>query len=146
MEQIKIILVDDDDDDYDLLSHVLERQTYNTSLQRVTDCDALMEKLNSTIQALPDVIFLDMNLPKKSGLEILKLIKEQTRLNEIIIAIYSTTCIEKVANELYELGANFYITKPVKFSDMRRVIESALGTISNVEIKYVRSKESYLIT
>ena len=146
MEQIKIILVDDDDDDYDLLSHVLERQTYNTSLQRVTDCDALMEKLNNTIQALPDVIFLDMNLPKKSGLEILKLIKEQTRLNEIIIAIYSTTCIEKVADELYELGANFYITKPVKFSDMRRVIESALGTISNVEIKYVRSKESYLIT
>lgn len=146
MEQIKIILVDDDDDDYDLLSHVLERQTYNTSLQRVTDCDALMEKLNNTIHALPDIIFLDMNLPKKSGLEILKLIKEQTRLNEIIIAIYSTTCIEKVANELYELGANFYITKPVKFSDMRRVIESALGTISNVEIKYVRSKESYLIT
>ena len=146
MEQIKIILVDDDDDDYDLLSHVLERQTYNTILQRVTDCDALMEKLNSTIQALPDVIFLDMNLPKKSGLEIMKLIKEQARVNEIIIAIYSTTCIEKVADELYELGANFYITKPVKFSDMRRVIESALGTISNVEIKYVRSKESYLIT
>ena len=146
MEQIKIILVDDDDDDYDLFSHVLERQTYNTSLQRVTDCDSLMEKLNNTMQALPDIIFLDMNLPKKSGLEIMKLIKEQARVNEIIIAIYSTTCIEKVADELYELGANFYITKPVKFSDMRRVIESALGTISNVEIKYVRSKESYLIT
>ena len=146
MKQIKIILVDDDDDDYDLFKYVLEQHTYNTSLERVIDYDQLMEKLEDAPHELPDIIFLDMNLPKKNGLEILKLIKEKTILNNMIIAIYSTTCIERIADELYEMGANFYITKPVKFSDMQRVIESALGTISNKEIKYVRSKESYLIS
>ena len=145
MKQIKIILVDDDEDDYILFKNVLDQHTYNTVLQRVTDCDGLMEILDDEKQELPEIIFLDMNLPRKSGLEILRILKLQERLRDIIIAIYSTTCIEKVANHLYELGANFYITKPVKFADMQRVIEAALGIISDEKVKYVRSKESYLI-
>ena len=146
MKQIKIILVDDDEDDYVFFQQILGFQTFDTTLHRVSNGDELMKTLRHNNDSLPDIIFLDMKLPGKSGLEILDLIKGDITLSEIIVAIYSTSYVESIAQDLYDKGAEFYIQKPICFKDMQRVIETALDTISNSSNNYVRSRESYLIS
>ena len=145
MKQIKIILVDDDEDDYVFFQQILDFQTFNTTLHRVSNGDELMQTLNKN-DNLPNIIFLDMKLPGKSGLEILELLKADIKLSEIIVAIYSTSYVESIAQNLYDKGAEFYIQKPICFKDMKRVIESALSTISSSSNNYVRSRESFLIS
>lgn len=146
MKEIKIILVDDDEDDYVFFKQILDFQTFNTTLHRVSNGDELMERLRYKTENLPNIIFLDMKLPGKSGLEILELLKGDIKLSEIIVAIYSTSYVESIAQTLYDKGADFYIQKPIRFQEMQRVIESALGTISNNANKYVRTRENYLIS
>ena len=145
MKPIKIILVDDDDGDYVLFTEVLDYQTYHTTLHRVTDVDVLMNRLDDVAHELPDIIFLEMNLPKRNGIEILQILRSKERLKDVVIAIQSTTYLKSAANLLYEHGANFYIVKPITFEELQRVIETALAIISNEEVKYLRTEENYLI-
>ena len=146
MKAINIILVDDDDDDYHFFKDVLALNTYKTTFQRVENGEFLLDRLEEEKKELPDIVFLDMKLPGKSGLEILKILKTDERYKSIVVAIYSTSYMESIARQLYDVGADFYIRKPIRFEEMQRVIESTLEKISNENVKYLRSEESYLIT
>ena len=109
MKEIKIILVDDDDDDYVFFQQILNFQTFNTTLYRVLNGDELIERLSRKKDYLPDIIFLDKKLPGKSGVEILEILKADLEFREIIVAIYSTSYVESIAQNLYDKGAEFYI-------------------------------------
>jgi CheY-like chemotaxis protein len=71
----------------------------------------LLEHLNQNPDDLPDIIFLDLNMPRKNGFEALKELKLNTLFKTIPVAIYSTSYEETVAGLLYDKGANFYIRK-----------------------------------
>ena len=82
---------------------------------------------------MPDVIFLDINMPEKDGYTLLVDIKDLKRLQNIPVVIYSSSFQRDVADMLFEIGANYYIKKPTEFKDVKRMIEKVLCFISENE-------------
>ena len=105
----------------------------------------LMQSLNDESGNLPDVIFLDINMPGKSGKECLKEIKNNKKFNQVLVVIYSTSGTENDISDTYASGANLYIRKPNTFSGIINVIKKVL-TLDIDTFKITPSKKSFLIT
>lgn len=106
--------------------------------------DQLMELLNNEELLLPDVIFLDVNLPDKNGYDCLLDIIETKRLDSVHIIMYSTSYQENVADVLFELGAKFYIKKPTEFNGVKSVIQKALRFVSD-KASFLPSRANFLL-
>ncbi|MEJ1224003.1 response regulator [Sediminicola sp. 1XM1-17] len=126
-----ILLADDDEDDRLLFQEVLEELSIEVSLSTVNDGVQLMQFLSSTSNNLPNALFLDLNMPRKSGIECLSEIKMIDGLKHIPIVIYSTSLNMEVVDLLYEKGANYYIRKPGEFSSLKNVISKAISLTSS---------------
>ena len=107
---INILLADDDDDESFLFNKVVEKLPFNLSFNIVGNGEALINYLLK-VKTLPDVLFLDYNMPGKNGAEALTEIKQHILLKRIPVIIYSTYFHEDMADILYEKGAHFYICK-----------------------------------
>ena len=92
--------------------------------------DALMEFLHANTSKLPDILFLDLNMPRKTGYECLLEIKASPLLKSLPVVIYSTSLNQDMVNLLFEKGAHLYVRKPGQFSDLKKVIHKAIGYIS----------------
>ena len=129
---INILLADDDKDDRFFFEKALKEISILTNLKTVNDGEELMEYLGNNIEHLPDILFLDLSMPRKTGFECLTEIKENIKLKNIPIVVFSTsfsrdTIYEmNLANKLFELGAQNYIRKPGDFSQLRNIIELSL--------------------
>jgi CheY-like chemotaxis protein len=106
-----ILLADDDADDRFFFDKALRKITIPTSLVTVVDGEKLMNYLSESPENLPDVLFLDLNMPRKNGLECLSEIKLNKKLMKLPVIIYSTHLHEKDAGLLYQQGAHYYIRK-----------------------------------
>ena len=123
---LHILLADDDENDRLLFQEVFSGLKIKTIVHTVNNGIQLMEWLNGKNIRLPDLIFLDLNMPRKNGLECLKEIKSNDKLNDIFIAIYSTSENEKDIEETFRNGANVFITKPNNFNMLKQVLETAV--------------------
>lgn len=85
-----------------------------------------MEYLNEENAILPHLIFLDLNMPRKNGLECLKEIRRNENFKDISIAIYSTSTSEKDIEETFRSGANVYIIKPNNFTILKQLLCKAV--------------------
>jgi len=121
-EYIHIILADDDEDDRMFFTDAFDELKISTKVQTCNDGVELMEYLNKDDSILPNVLFLDLNMPMKNGIECLHEIKADKRFDDIIIAIYSTSSSEEHIEETFICGANIYIKKPSDFSELKRVL------------------------
>lgn len=123
MEQntLRILLADDSEGDRLLFKEALEELNLDVHVDMVKNGVQLMDYLtkNST---LPHLLFLDLNMPRKSGLECLKEIRNDKKLKEIAIAVYSTSASEKDINEAFLNDANVYINKPNDFKTLKLLI------------------------
>ena len=88
-DYIHIILADDDEDDRMLFTDAFGELRINTKVNTFNDGVELMDYLNAPDSILPNVLFLDLNMPKKNGIECLYEIKQDARFNDIAIAIFS---------------------------------------------------------
>lgn len=132
---LHILLTDDDLDDCQLFQETVESVSNDSQLTMLHDGEQLMHFLHQSDDSLPDVIFLDLNMPRKNGFASLEEIKKDKRLQQIPVIIFSTSCEDHVADMLYNNGAHYYICKPSSFSDYKNVIHKALSLISEVPIK-----------
>ena len=107
-----ITLADDDEDDRLLFTDAFEELKINTVVSTFNNGQFLMDFLNNPESVLPHIIFLDLNMPIKNGIECLKEIKQNERLKNIAIAIYSTSSSDDDIENTFVLGANVYIKKP----------------------------------
>ncbi|AXB58723.1 response regulator [Flavobacterium fluviale] len=130
-----LLLADDDEDDCDFFKEALDEISIETSLNMVHDGVQLMDYLKANESKLPDVVFLDLNMPRKNGLECLAEIKDDEKLKELPIIIFSTSLDSEIVNNLYKNGASFYIRKPGDFSKLKKVIENALTNASENNFK-----------
>ncbi|PBJ14401.1 response regulator [Flavobacterium sp. ACN6] len=130
-----LLLADDDEDDCDFFKEALDEIPIETDLAMVHDGVQLMDYLKKIKFKLPDVLFLDLNMPRKNGLECLAEIKNDEKLKELPIIIFSTSLDSEIVNNLYKKGASFYIRKPGDFSKLKRVIENALRSASENNFK-----------
>lgn len=123
---LNIALADDDDDDRLLFKLAIEELAVSTEMFFFKNGQELMDYLNLPGTTLPNLIFLDLNMPFKNGMQCLKEIRQTTALKDIAIAIYSTSSSEKDIEETFVNGANIYINKPPNFSTLCDVIEKVI--------------------
>lgn len=86
-----MLLADDDEDDCLFFKDAIEELPVNASLQTVNDGEQLMRMLNTKSMSLPDILFLDLNMPRKTGYECLSEIKLSEKLKTLPVVIYSTS-------------------------------------------------------
>lgn len=125
-DYIHIILADDDEDDRLLFTDAFEELKINTKVNTFNDGVELMDYLNNPDSVLPNVLFLDLNMPKKNGIECLYEIKRNDRFSEIAIAIFSTSSSEEHIEETFVQGANIYIKKPSDFATLKKVLSDVV--------------------
>ena len=127
---LNILLADDDENDRMNFKEALEESKMETSLISVNDGAALMEYLLSDDTELPALLFLDLNMPRKSGMECLKEIKSVTKLRNIVIAIYSTSSSEKDIEQTFYCGANVYMKKPNDFGKLKELLNKIVTSVN----------------
>lgn len=120
-----ILLADDDDDDRLLFMDVLSEYSKETKLTFAHNGEHLMNILYSG--TLPDVLFLDLNMPLKNGMECLDEIRNSRSLKRLPVVIFSTSSHPGTINKMYEIGAHLYIRKPNDFNSLRKVIRHVLS-------------------
>ncbi|GEC73071.1 Response regulator receiver domain-containing protein [Flavobacterium flevense] len=141
---ILITLADDDEDDRMFFTDAFDELKINTVVNTVNDGVALMNFLNDPESILPNIIFLDLNMPLKSGIECLKEIKNEPRFKDIVIAIYSTSSSEEDIENTFVLGANIYIKKPSNFGKLKEVL-SEVVTLNWQYITSGLNKDNFLL-
>ena len=123
----RLLLADDDEDDCVFFKDALDDLAFPVTLAVVNDGVQLMTYLsNSPSGNLPDILFLDLNMPRKSGFECLSEIKLIDKLKDLPVIIFSTSLDMNVVDLLFEKGAIYYIRKPGDFSKLKKVILAAL--------------------
>jgi CheY-like chemotaxis protein len=124
----EILLADDDNDDCIFFRDALQEFDAPTNLTTVCDGEQLMEYLRKA-KYLPDVIFLDLNMPRKNGFDCLKEIKQNDRLKNLPVVIISTSSEPSIMELLRTQGAQHYICKPATYYELVKVTHQAINII-----------------
>jgi chemotaxis family two-component system response regulator Rcp1 len=125
-QPIEILLVEDNPGDVELTRQALDRARVANRLHVVNDgadaVDFLFRRGQYIDVPRPDIILLDLNLPKKDGRQVLSEIKADSDLAQIPVVVLTTSQAEEDIHRAYQLHANCYITKPVDFNQFLRII------------------------
>ncbi|MEP7110779.1 MAG: response regulator [Ferruginibacter sp.] len=139
---IHVLLADDDSDDRLFFEKVLKALPVPTQLVTIVDGEKLMTYLFNNSDNLPDVLFLDLNMPRKNGSECLSEIKINEKLKQLPVIIYSTSLHEDVADLLYNKGAQYYVRK-TDLDDLRKSLYKVLTMMT--EKKFARPARDQFI-
>ena len=126
-KDIRILLVEDNPDDVELTLRAFGKHNLANEIIIARDgeeaVDILFQRGKEGVkQQVPDLILLDLKLPKMDGLEVLRQVKENPRTKVIPVVILTSSKEENDLNESYRLGANSYIRKPVNFEKFTEVV------------------------
>jgi CheY-like chemotaxis protein len=119
-------LADDSPDEHFLFIHTIKGIDKNITVSTVTNGEELIDRLDKISPNLPDMIFLDINMPLKNGKESLADIRQNETLKDLPIIIYSTSDEKKDIEETYALGANLYIKKPQDFIELEDILTGVI--------------------
>ena len=142
---LKILLADDDTDDCYFLKEALKELPLPTQLTSVHDGELLMQLLTKENNELPDMLFLDLNMPRKNGFECLAEIRRNDKLKQLPVIIYSTSFHNKIAEMLYKNGATYYISKPSEISPLKKTVQQIITSIAEGNISQP-AKENFVLT
>ncbi len=133
---LKILLADDDADDRHFFEKALMEIPVSAHLITVHDGEQLMNYLNDVGAqnhvSLPDILFLDLSMPRKTGFECLAEIKENKQLKNIPVYVFTTSFgrdtdfEQNLTNTLTNIGAEQYVRKPSDFEELKTIIQNAL--------------------
>lgn len=121
---MKILLVDDNEDDILLTTEAFKEAKINAEIITCRDGIEALALLRETSQKKPDLILLDLNMPRKDGRETLSELKSDSNLKSIPVIILTTSNSEQDIAQAYNLHANSFITKPIDFNDFVSVIQN----------------------
>ncbi len=125
---VQILLVEDNPADVELVCEAFEEAEIPNQIQTVPDGEQAMSYLKAerpyADRVMPDVILLDLNLPRMDGREVLRVVKSDPDLHLIPVVVLSTSSAEDDVSLAYRSHANAYIKKPVDFNDFIEVIRS----------------------
>ena len=128
---VPILIADDDEDDRDMIRDALKESRLLNNLYCVNDGEELMDYLHhrgkfedQIKNPLPGLILLDLNMPRMDGREALREIKTDPRLRQIPVVVLTTSQAEEDIFRTYELGFNSFITKPVSFESLVKVMKT----------------------
>lgn len=129
-----VLLVEDDRDDAELALRVLRRTEKIGRVHHVTDGAATLAYLfreepygDLTTDDVPDLVFLDLSLPRVNGLDVLRRVKRDHRTRSVPVVVWTSSRHDRDRATSYELGVNSYVVKPVGFA---RFAEVLLGVVA----------------
>ncbi len=127
VKPIEIYLADDDEDDCLLFKNVLEEQSLAVTLTTVNNGKVLMEKLMLRSRSLPDILFLDLNMPFKDGFECIIDIKQNSALKYLPVVVLTGYYNTEIEKQTVESGALYYMQKPIEFELLKRYVNKSLA-------------------
>ncbi len=142
---LSIYLADDDADDRFLFEEALMEVKNNVKLTTANNGEQLMNYLDKNTPPPPNLIFLDLNMPIKNGVECLDEIKKDTRLKHIPVIIFSTSCQEDAIDQVYKKGADYYICKPDNFQTLKALLNKVFFLSAN-SLSTRPKREDFLIS
>lgn len=122
MEVKNIYLADDDWDDVELFQEALEEICEACTLTSSKDGIDLLNKLSSSSCPLPEVMFIDVNMPIMDGLDCLEQIRSQSSLRDIPVIILTTSASPITVERAYKLGANMFVVKPTDYNELKDML------------------------
>lgn len=126
--EIDVLLVEDSEADAVMVEESLQDSKLKVNLQIVKDgieaLDYLYKRGKYKEAGIPDIIILDLNLPRKDGREVLEDIKNDQKLRFIPVVVLTTSADEEDIYRSYNLHANCYITKPLDFDQFAKIVAS----------------------
>ena len=143
--RLTILLADDDIDDCLFFKEALEELIVPTQLTSVHNGEQLMQVLTNETNELPQVLFLDLNMPRKNGFECLSEIKGNKKLKRLPVVIFSTSFEQEVVNQLYKSGAQYFIRKPSEFSQFKKIIQHTITLLIQENISQP-AREYFVLT
>ena len=126
---LHLILAEDDRDDSDLFVGIIKKISNNIVITVTENGKQLMSYLNDESADLPDLLFLDLNMPGMNGFECLKEIKTNSRLRHIPVVVFTTSDHFPDIKKAHYFGGDFYIQKPNNYDDLFEVFETQLKKI-----------------
>lgn len=130
-------LVDDDVDDTFLFREVLSEVAPHINLRTAADGQEALELLQAN-QPLPDLIFLDLNMPRLDGKQCLAALKNNDRLKNIPVIMYTTSSHSRDIEETMQQGAISFITKPSQIGELKTILSSLAACNGNTLNKTLR--------
>src|SRR6187431_3519703 len=143
-EPIRVYLADDDEDDCSFFQEALAEVNGEIDLFISRDGEELMKAFEETVPPPPQVLFLDLNMPRKSGMECLKEMKQNEKLKNIPIVIFSTSADADYIEKTFHYGANYYARKPGTFTVLKKLIEKVMSINWDMEPR-AQSSDKFFI-
>ncbi len=126
-----VLLVEDNPNDVFLIQRAFRKANITAPLQVVTDGDAAVQYLagqehyhDRAQHPLPALILLDLKLPRRSGIEVLNWLKQQPELKRIPVVVLTASKESIDVNQVYDLGVNAYMVKPVMFDELVQIVST----------------------
>lgn len=141
--QRSIFLADDDDDDRIMFVDALLEVDQNVIVTQAEDGKQLIDILQTQSDSLPEIVFLDINMPKLDGFECLQEIKKDNNLKKLFIIMLSTSSDPLTIDKALEYGASFYAVKPSSFNGLKSLIKQVLQ-MDMIELS--QSKKHFRLT
>jgi CheY-like chemotaxis protein len=138
-----IFLADDDEDDRLIFSEAVSEIDPSIKLVEAADGMKLLQLL-STAEKLPDVIFLDLNMPLKNGKDTLKSIRADKRFQSIPVVMYSTSTNPADIEESFNAGGSLYLEKPYSMCGMVNNLKAILNSNWTLRLKEVNRKNYFI--
>ena len=132
-----VLVVEDNRDDVVFIEEALSESGFDVRLNVVRDGDeavGYLDKISSGEKGIPDLVFLDLNLPRRSGLEFLGDMRGRERFRLVPVVVLTTSKAEDDIRKSYENYANSYIVKPIDLNEFIRLIRQVTGFWFNVAV------------
>ena len=143
--KLNIYLADDDQADCLLFKEALEELPVSANLTTVQEGEQLLDLLTQQGNKLPDVLFLDLNMPRKNGFAALGQIKRDEKLLDLPVMVFSTANDQTKVMAVFRDAAHYYIRKPAKFSELKEVIYKVLVLIADGNIRLPK-QENFMLS
>jgi CheY-like chemotaxis protein len=124
-----IFIADDDAEDCEIFAEALKEVNAAAKLTASKNGHELMALLHKPPVPQPDVIFLDLNMPIKSGYQCMKEIRENPALKNHIVIVFTTSSLKEDIDKMYQLGANLYIVKPSDFERLKEILRTVFSGV-----------------
>jgi CheY-like chemotaxis protein len=131
----KFALADDDADDAEIFAEALAAINPGISYEHASNGKILLDKIRHGKSDLPDIIFLDINMPEMNGWDSLAELKKHSSLKDIPVVMYSTSSNQRDIQAARKLGANFFYTKPDNFRQLKLFLENLIKNPGEYNIR-----------